>query len=180
MSASCTVGGVGTIGYTPLRDGLYVYVVDSNDRAPAYDDPDLAGRLAAIIGDVPGFPGELMRQSSAAMGEVSYRRLQAVALPDPWYAGRAILLGDAAHAGPPTLAQGAAMGIEDGVVLAECLAAIADVASAFSSFRQRRHARVRTTMEASMTISEAQMAPGGRPRMIAAQQAAAAALALPY
>ena len=173
-------GGVGTIGYTPLRDGLYVYVVDSNDRAPAHDDLDLAGRLAALIGDIPGFPSELMRQCSAAMGEVSYRRLQAVALPDPWYDGRAILLGDAAHAGPPTLAQGAAMGIEDGVVLAECLSANADVASAFSSFMQRRHARVRTIMDASMTISEAQMAPGGRPRMIEAQQAAAAALALPY
>ena len=72
------------------------------------------------------------------------------------------------------------MGIEDGIVLAECLSANNDVASAFGSFMQRRYARVRTIMDASMTISEAQMAQGGQPRMIEAQRAAAAALALPY
>jgi 2-polyprenyl-6-methoxyphenol hydroxylase-like FAD-dependent oxidoreductase len=173
-------GPVGTIGYTPMKDGLYLYVVDSNARAPAQDDPHLADRLIALIGAVPGFPGEVMRHLSPATAEVSYRPLQAVALPDPWHAGRTILIGDAAHAGPPTLAQGAAMGIEDGVVLAECLRAGADPAAAFDTFMRRRFARVRTIMEASMTMSEAQMAPDGRPRMIAAQRSAAAALALPY
>jgi 2-polyprenyl-6-methoxyphenol hydroxylase-like FAD-dependent oxidoreductase len=173
-------GPVGTIGYTPLRDGLYIYVVDANERAPDHADPHLAHRLIALIGGVPGFPGDLMRQFSPATGEVSYRRLQAVALPDPWHVGRTILIGDAAHAGPPTLAQGAAMGIEDGIVLAECLRANDDVPSAFCAFMQRRYARVRTIMDASLTISEAQMAEGGRPRMIEAQRAAAAALALPY
>ena len=173
-------GCVGTIGYTPLRDGIYIYVVDAHDRAPDHADPHLADRLLALIGGVPGFVGELMRQFSPATGEVSYRRLQAVALPDPWHAGRTILIGDAAHAGPPTLAQGAAMGIEDAIVLAECLSDNSDVASAFCGFMQRRYARVRTIMDASMTISEAQMAEGGRPRMIEAQRAASAALALPY
>lgn len=172
-------GGVGTIGYTPLRDGLYIYVVDTNDRAPDHADQQLAERLAALISDVAGFPVDVMRHFSPAQGEVSYRRLQAVALPDPWYVGRAILIGDAAHAGPPTLAQGAAMDIEDGIVLAQCLSTKNDVSSAFSSFMQRRYARVRTIVDASMTISEAQMALGGRARMIEAQRAAAAALALP-
>jgi salicylate hydroxylase len=38
-----------------------------------------------------------------------------------WGAGRVTLMGDAAHATLPFLAQGAAMAIEDGLVLARCL-----------------------------------------------------------
>ncbi len=40
-------------------------------------------------------------------------------MPDPWYRGRVIVIGDAAHACPPLIAQGAAMCAEDAVVLAE-------------------------------------------------------------
>jgi salicylate hydroxylase len=43
-----------------------------------------------------------------------------------WTIGRATLLGDAAHSTLPFLAQGAVMALEDGIVLARCLAAHAD------------------------------------------------------
>ena len=43
-----------------------------------------------------------------------------------WTRGRATLLGDSAHAMLPFLAQGAAMGIEDGCVLAELVARLPD------------------------------------------------------
>ncbi len=43
-----------------------------------------------------------------------------------WTRGRVTLLGDSAHAMLPFLAQGAAMGIEDGVVLAEWVARLPD------------------------------------------------------
>ena len=39
-----------------------------------------------------------------------------------WSSGSVLLLGDAAHATSPNMAEGAAMGLEDGLVLAECLA----------------------------------------------------------
>jgi 2-polyprenyl-6-methoxyphenol hydroxylase-like FAD-dependent oxidoreductase len=173
-------GGVGTIGYTPLPQDIYLYVVDRLSRAPPRDDPDLAQRLIDLIGGVPGFPGELVRNVSREPGNVTYRPLEKVVLPDPWYVDRVVLIGDAAHAGPPTLAQGAAMGIEDGVVLAECLAAEGDVATALAAFMRRRYQRVRTIADAGITISEAQMQSDGRARIVEAQRAAAAALALPY
>jgi salicylate hydroxylase len=44
---------------------------------------------------------------------------------DRWVAGRVTLLGDAAHAMLPFLGQGAATAIEDGMVLARCLAGFA-------------------------------------------------------
>jgi naringenin degradation protein FdeE len=43
-------------------------------------------------------------------------------VPPPWHAGRVVLIGDAVHAPPPTLAAGAAIALEDAVVLGELLA----------------------------------------------------------
>ncbi|SPU05972.1 monooxygenase; putative salicylate 1-monooxygenase [Bacillus spizizenii] len=48
-----------------------------------------------------------------------FNKLEQVAVQEPWYKGRVVIGGDAAHAGAPTLAQGAAMAIEDAIVLAE-------------------------------------------------------------
>jgi 2-polyprenyl-6-methoxyphenol hydroxylase-like FAD-dependent oxidoreductase len=40
---------------------------------------------------------------------------------DRWHNGRVVLIGDAAHAGPPTMAEGGCMAMEDACVLAEVL-----------------------------------------------------------
>jgi 2-polyprenyl-6-methoxyphenol hydroxylase-like FAD-dependent oxidoreductase len=56
-----------------------------------------------------------------------------------WSKGRAVLLGDAAHATLQSLAQGACMAIEDAVVLAELLEIHgSDFATAFARFEQER------------------------------------------
>ncbi len=172
-------GPVGTIGYCPLRGDTYLYVVDQNSKAPTPDEPALAARLLERIGNVPGFPARLLPHLSHRPGDVTYRPLAVVRVRAPWYSGRIAVIGDAAHAGPPTLAQGAAMGIEDAVVLAQCLAQSGGVAGSLEAFMRRRYERVRTIVEASVTISRAQMRPGQR-EMVDAQKAAALALATPY
>ena len=58
-----------------------------------------------------------------------------------WTMGRASLLGDACHAMVPYLGQGANMAIEDGYVLARCLAEGADPASALVRYEKARRAR---------------------------------------
>jgi salicylate hydroxylase len=58
-----------------------------------------------------------------------------------WTAGRATLLGDAAHPTLPMLAQGACMAIEDGLVLARCLGAYDDVTVALGRYEALRHER---------------------------------------
>jgi len=52
--------------------------------------------------------------------------------------GRATLLGDAAHPTLPMLAQGANMAIEDGIVLARCLAAYDDAETALARYDAAR------------------------------------------
>ena len=60
-----------------------------------------------------------------------------------WSAGRATLLGDACHPMTPFMAQGAAMAIEDAVVLARALRGIArsDVEDALRAYEQTRKER---------------------------------------
>jgi 2-polyprenyl-6-methoxyphenol hydroxylase-like FAD-dependent oxidoreductase len=55
-----------------------------------------------------------------------------------WYSGRLALLGDAAHAMPPNLGQGANSALVDGVVLAEELARAPSVTDALVGYDKRR------------------------------------------
>jgi len=173
-------GPVGTIGYCPLQGDTYLYVVDRVSNAPAPGDAAIADRLLERIGSVPGFPARLLPHLSHRPGDVTYRPLAVVRLPAPWYSGRIVIIGDAAHAGPPTLAQGAAMGIEDGVVLAQCVVQSDHLPGSLDAFMRRRYERVRTIVDASVTISRAQMQSGRALEIAEASKAAAIALAQPY
>jgi salicylate hydroxylase len=59
-----------------------------------------------------------------------------------WSKGRVLLLGDAAHPILPFLGLGAALAIEDGVVLARALAAAHDLPAALSAYHAARLERV--------------------------------------
>src|SRR5262245_46861494 len=58
-----------------------------------------------------------------------------------WSQGRVCLIGDACHPMTPYMASGAAMALEDAVVLARCMAEIADVAEAFRVYEATRKPR---------------------------------------
>jgi salicylate hydroxylase len=81
----------------------------------------------------------------------------AIAAVDPsgaWLDGRLVLLGDAAHAMPPFLAQGAAMAIEDAAVLADALAGSADTAEALRAYVALRQPRTVGLSRASHRAGE--------------------------
>ena len=61
-----------------------------------------------------------------------------------YYRGRMLLIGDAAHAFSPLLAQGAAMAIEDAVALAELLGESGDIDQVLRAYEARRRPRVET------------------------------------
>lgn len=77
-----------------------------------------------------------------------------------WTRGHCVLVGDAAHASAPTLAQGASMAFEDAAVLCEELARGGPVPEALVRFEGRRRPRVvatqreaRARMEANRPVS---------------------------
>jgi salicylate hydroxylase len=67
-----------------------------------------------------------------------------------WTVGRVSLLGDAAHPMLPYLGQGANMAIEDGMVLARCLEASADIHVALRRYEAARLGRTSQMVLASL------------------------------
>jgi salicylate hydroxylase len=77
-----------------------------------------------------------------------------------WGQGNMTLLGDAAHAMLPFLAQGAAMAIEDALVLADCLAQTHDVQDGLRSYESLRRGRVTRVQSAARETGRIYQWPG--------------------
>ena len=85
---------------------------------------------------------------------VVYRPVEALIVPAPWYRGRVLLIGDAAHATSPHVGQGAAQAIEDAVVLGEEVERGGErVHEIFERFMARRFDRCKLVVEGSLQIS---------------------------
>lgn len=70
-----------------------------------------------------------------------------------WHHHRIVLIGDAAHATMPHLAQGASLAIEDAYVLAGCLQQCPEIAAALHLFEQRRMPRVKKIVRTSRQMA---------------------------
>jgi FAD-dependent urate hydroxylase len=115
---------------------LYVHADETADPATA-NPADPCARMRELFA---GFGGPVPA-ILAALEKVQVARTDEVVL-DGWTKGPVLLVGDAAHATAPTLAQGAAMALEDAVVLGEVLKATPDdVPAALHAFEQRRKER---------------------------------------
>lgn len=137
-------------GYCPTgEDSLYAYVVEpATDRSTLTPDE----RLATMRGLAAGYhgPWDDIRATLTDPARVHYTRFESHVLPAPWNRGRIVLIGDAAHACPPTLAQGGAQALEDAAVLSELLLAAATVDDElWAAFTERRLPRARAVVDAS-------------------------------
>jgi 2-polyprenyl-6-methoxyphenol hydroxylase-like FAD-dependent oxidoreductase len=119
----------------PIGKGrAYCYCdVAVNSGQDADEDP-----VRLFSGFAQPVPGLL---DSVARGEIVHRStIEEVAL-DEWTQGRIVLIGDAAHATSPNMAQGAAMALEDALVLAECLRRLDTIPAALTAFEAQRRPR---------------------------------------
>jgi 2-polyprenyl-6-methoxyphenol hydroxylase-like FAD-dependent oxidoreductase len=81
------------------------------------DGPRIMAELAAAYGG----PWKEIRENLDHTARINYTRFTSHIVDGPWNRGRTVIIGDAAHSCPPTVAQGAAMAVEDAAVLAELL-----------------------------------------------------------
>jgi 2-polyprenyl-6-methoxyphenol hydroxylase-like FAD-dependent oxidoreductase len=155
-------------GLVPLtRDTMYLYLVTNepgNTRIP----PErawslLRERLAGYEGPI----GEI-RDSLGPTHDVVYVPLEEVVLPPPWYRGRVLLIGDAAHASLPHMAQGAAMAVEDAVVITELAASKLAMEERMERFMARRYERCRYVQETSRRAADTQQ--GAAPEKVLEHQ----------
>lgn len=142
----------GKSGFIPLSEKTgYIWVVESAADKPRYPDDRLAEILRERLAPCGGMMGRL-REQVIDSSLVVYRPLEALLMPAPWYRGRVLLIGDAAHATTPHMGQGAAQAVEDAVVIGELLAQDRPVASSFQAFMERRYERCKFVVESSLQI----------------------------
>jgi 2-polyprenyl-6-methoxyphenol hydroxylase-like FAD-dependent oxidoreductase len=129
----------------------------------------LTHRLPAVMREQLADFGGLMaeaRERITRPEQIVCRPIESFILPAPWYGGRVLLVGDAAHPTTPHLASGAGLAIEDTIVLTQLLCSGATLPEALEEFMARRYERCRMVVENSLQLGEWEKnptAPGADP-----------------
>ncbi len=110
--------GVGSkTGAMPLSEDL-MYLFHIRPEADVwFEQKQLAGALAERLRGYGGYVADV-RSKLHEDSDVVYSPIALMLMPWPWFRGRVVIGGDAAHTFAPHLTQGAAMAAEDGFVLA--------------------------------------------------------------
>ncbi|HEX6342270.1 FAD-dependent monooxygenase [Umezawaea sp.] len=142
-------------GYCPTGDdSLYAYLVeDAQDRGALSPDDRLA--VVRALAEHYHGPWDDIRALLVDPARINYTWFETHLLDGPWNRGRVVLIGDAVHTCPPTVAQGAALALEDAAVLVELLLAADTVdGDLWAAFTERRLERVRTVVDASVRLGQ--------------------------
>jgi 2-polyprenyl-6-methoxyphenol hydroxylase-like FAD-dependent oxidoreductase len=145
-------------GYCPTGESsLYAYIVEkAQDRSTLTPDEQLA-TMKELSAAYHG-PWDDIRETLDDPSRVNYTWFETHLLDAPWNRGRVVLIGDAAHTCPPTIAQGGAMALEDAVVLAELLTERDTLdQDLWDAFTARRFERAKTVVDASNQLAQWQL-----------------------
>ncbi len=144
------------IGFIPMSsDSMYMFLVtEEGDDNPWIAQEELIPMMQDYLSeyDIP-----LINDAAKEMTDrtkVNYRPLEGVRIPEDWYKKSIIVIGDGAHATSPQLGSGAALAIEDAVVLVDELQKANDTQEALQSFMKRRYDRCMMVVDASETLAE--------------------------
>jgi 2-polyprenyl-6-methoxyphenol hydroxylase-like FAD-dependent oxidoreductase len=136
-------------GLCPLGDEeMYLLHVTAEPGNPRYDPAGFPDMLIERMREYGAEPA-VVRDAITADTAIVYSPLEEVLVPAPWHRGRVVIAGDAAHASTPHLTQGAAMALEDAVVLAESVDRDVPLEQALQEFAARRMPRARFVHERS-------------------------------
>ncbi|MRI57036.1 FAD-dependent monooxygenase [Methylobacterium sp. DB1607] len=130
------------------RGEAYGWVSAGTDGADSADPRAIRAAFAA-------FPGLVRDTLDAALSRpetIYHSPLEEVRIP-AWARDRVVLLGDAAHATAPVWAQGAALALEDALVLARLLAERRDWAGVAADYERLRRPRVEHVQQMTDRLS---------------------------
>ncbi|MEV6810309.1 FAD-dependent oxidoreductase [Streptomyces sp. NPDC051132] len=145
-------------GYCPTSETtLYAYVVEANRDRAGIPPESYADEMRRLTRHYGGFWPEITAHITDP-AQVNYTWFDRLLVEGSWHRGRVVLVGDAAHCCPPTLAQGAALSLEDAWVLAQMLTGSDAWDDALlQAYHDRRITRVRPVVEASVQIGQWQL-----------------------
>jgi salicylate hydroxylase len=148
LIATNWIGPGGHIVHYPLRGGRLMNFVGVLERSDwQVESWSTKGTRDEVLADFRGWHEDV--QTLIRNIDTPYKWALMVREPMPcWTRGRVTLLGDACHSMLPMLAQGAVMAIEDGYILARCLAE-QDVETGLVRYERARRDRTRCAVEGS-------------------------------
>jgi 2-polyprenyl-6-methoxyphenol hydroxylase-like FAD-dependent oxidoreductase len=151
-------GPVFIAGYTPTgEDSMYAFLVEKAEDRFGISDED-ATRIMLEESRAYSGPWDSIRADLEGGAHANYTWFTKHIVDGPWNRGRVVIIGDAAHSCPPTIAQGAAQGLEDAVVLAELLTGRDAVDQGlWDEFHARRLPRATRVVEASVQLGQWQL-----------------------
>ena len=146
-------------GYCPTgENSLYAYIVEgAQDRSTLTPEQQLA--TMKELSQAYHGPWDDIRETLTDPSRVNYTWFETHLLDAPWNRGRVVLIGDAVHTCPPTLAHGVGQALEDAAVLTELLLAreVLDQ-QLWDDFHARRFERTRLVVDSSNQLAEWQLA----------------------
>lgn len=136
-------------GLLPLNHER-VYWFATEDRAQNSPPTDHAAHL---LRGLDGWPAPIPAVVAATPpSAILYHDVYDLEPLSAWTDGRAVLLGDAAHAMTPDMGQGACQALEDAVVLADALAGADDVRAALAAYERARRPHTRRVQAQARNI----------------------------
>lgn len=150
------MGKKAKVGLIPTtHDTIYMFVVSAEGLDnPHIPKEEFVPRLRSYLDEFQVDFVKKVQPQITDPDEVNYRPLEVMTVPAPWHKKRVIMIGDAAHATVPQLGSGAALAIEDAVVLSEELAKEQTVEEAFDKHMARRYPRCKAIVDASEQLVE--------------------------
>lgn len=150
-------------GVNPVSSSeMYMFITEHRPDNAHVDPKDFPRLMRALLQDFSAPLLATLREQITENASIVFRPLEAMLMPQPWYKGRVVLIGDAVHATTPHLASGACIGIEDGLVLAECTASAPSLSASLQAFQDRRWERCRMVVENSLRLGEIEMSHGSK------------------
>lgn len=134
-------------------EALFLAIIPLDDN-PIIPQDELVSRLKAYVSDFPAPMVQDILEQITDADKVNYRPLETLMMPAPWYKNRVVMIGDAAHATIPQLGSGAALAIEDAVVLAELLQTDDSVEIILENYMKRRYERCKMIVDVSNQLAE--------------------------
>ncbi len=146
-------------GFIPLSDdSMYLFTTMSYPPHTRIDESKTHLILKEALKDFTAPIVVEVRERMRSPEKVIWRPFENTLVPSPWYRGRVVLIGDAAHTMTPHLTAGGGMAIEDAVILAEALAQDLTVSATLDNFMTRRFERVRAACDISLEICKLEQA----------------------
>ena len=145
----------GLIPFSPRE--AYVFTTEITSDADPISPAALVAGMREVLAPLEGEMAAI-RDRIEDPARIVRRPVVRLLVEEPWHRGRVVLVGDAAHTCAPHMVSGAALAIEDAVVLAEEIRDTADVEEALANYWHRRLPRARLVVDAAQEMVDLEFA----------------------